>query len=490
MALLGRLRASWAHTPLASRMVLLIIIIITTSLTVVGAVMIGILQRHLINQVDTQLRTTAAQMATEITGASLGSDPSVPTNYYIRSNVEGEDPKQIITPETRNRAGVPQIDELLASNALLQNPTGITQPLTVRSSLPGATWRAVVVSMVNRNTGEPMGSVVVALPLVDVTETIINTTISFLLASLSILALSSLAGHYLVRQSLRPLRSIEVTAGKIAGGDLSQRIPLASPATEVGSLALSLNAMLAQIEASFNARDESEQKMRRFISDASHELRTPLAAIRGYGELYRLGGVPEERIDDVMGRIESESTRMGVLVEDLLILARMDEKRSLAVTDVDLVRLAQAAKSDLQALDPTRPVRLQGLTSRKPPTSLLIKADQDQLTQVLVNLMGNIDRYTPRGSPMEMLVGQEEDQAVIVLRDHGPGIDAAEQEQVFERFYRTDRSRSRELGGSGLGLSIVGGIVEAHAGTVRLSDTSGGGLTVTVRLPLQGPSSD
>lgn len=484
MAAPGRLRSHWGETPLTSRLVILILVIIATALTILGTVMIGILHRHLIRQVDDQLASTAGQLATKVASDSItDAATAIPTNYYIRSDIVGHEPIQLMTAGTEEQAGVPLVDSVLRDQKLAPL-SGISRPVTVKSTLPDATWRIVFVPVVLSTTGQPAGIVTVGLPLVDVVETVSNTAVSYFWASFSLLALGGVLSYFLVRQSLRPLREIEITAGKIAGGDLSQRIQPDFPTTEVGSLSLSLNAMLSQIEASFKARDESERKVRRFISDASHELRTPLAAIRGYGELYRLGGVPPERVGDVMGRIESESRRMGTLVEDLLVLARVDERRPLALTEVDLVRLARDGQSDLEALDPTRPVKIQGLSSRKPPSAVLVRGDLDQLTQVVVNVVGNIDRYTPKSTPVEIRVGAEDEWGVLEFRDHGPGIDSDEQDQVFERFYRTDRSRSRDLGGSGLGLSIVGGIIDAHQGTVKLSETPQGGLTVTVKIPL------
>ena len=288
----------------------------------------------------------------------------------------------------------------------------------------------------------------------------------------------------MVRRSLLPLREIESTAGKIAAGDLTQRVPFQPGSTEVGSLSLSLNAMLTQVEQSFHTRQVSEQKIRRFVSDASHELRTPLAAISGYCELYSMGGVPNERVDEVMGRIQSESTRMASLVEDLLTLARLDEGRPLEITDIDLVKLAGNAVFDLQALDPTRSVALTSLSGHKPPMTLVTQADRDRISQVFTNLIGNIVRYTPAGSPVEIALGKTGDTAVVEFRDHGPGIAEADQSRVFERFYRADTSRARTQGGSGLGLAIIAGIINAHRGNATLSKTKGGGLTVRIELPL------
>ncbi len=485
MELLQRIRRNWTQTPLTGRMVILIIAIVSAALAIVGTIMIGILQRHLIKQVDDQLVTSAAQLANTVSNTGFGGTTTeIPTNYYIRREIIGQETRVIITAETEEHAGMPQVGELLEIGQVALTDTGITLPITVRSTIPGANWRAVAVPMELSATNQPAGVVTVALPLVDVSDTILNTFLFFFLAGVGVIIVGGIAGYYLVLQSLGPLREIETVAGKIAAGDYTQRIVPLAPATEVGSLSLSLNQMLAQIEDSFEARDESEQKVRRFVSDASHELRTPLAAIRGYGELYRLGAVPEERISEVFGRIESEATRMSTLVEELLLLARLDEKRPLSPIPIDLVRLAKESQSDLQALNGARPVKLVGLNQRKPPSSLLVMGDRDQLTQVMVNLVGNIDRYTPPDSPVEIAIGTADQQGAIEFRDHGPGLTHSERERVFERFYRTDSSRARSLGGSGLGLSIVGGIVEAHSGTVQLEDTRGGGLTVRVLLPL------
>lgn len=485
MTTADRLRQSWAETPLSARMVLLIIVMLSTALIAVGTTMVGILQRHLIQQVDDQLITSAGQLANSVSNLDVGvAAAEIPTDYYIRKDIMGETPRTLITAETQERAGTPEVGNLLEIGQVAWTSSGITVPVTVRSDRPGQNWRAVAVPMEVALTSQPAGVVTVALPLTDVSDTILNTAVSFFLAGLAIVFLGGIAGYYLVIQSLRPLQEMESVAGQIAAGDLSQRIIPSAPTTEVGSLSLSLNSMLAQIETSFRARDESEKKIRRFVSDASHELRTPLAAIRGYGELYRLGAVPPGEVPEVFARIESESTRMGTLVEDLLVLARIDERRPLSLTETDLVVLAQNAQSDLLALQPSRKVRITGLKQRRSPGSVLVTGDYDQLTQLMVNLVGNIERYTPDDSPVEIAVGKVQDWGVIEFRDHGPGIDPKEQELVFERFYRTDSSRSRSLGGSGLGLSIVGGIVEAHRGHIELTRTRGGGLTVRVHLPL------
>jgi two-component system OmpR family sensor kinase len=234
--------------------------------------------------------------------------------------------------------------------------------------------------------------------------------------------------------------------------------------------------------------------MRRFVADASHELRTPLAAIRGYGELYRMGALTErDQVDDTMRRIEQSATRMGGLVEDLLALARLDERRPLRSDEVDLAVLAADSISDLHALDPERALRLVPLDGTDGLRSGTVVGDERMLRQVLSNLVGNVVAHTPTGSPVEIALGMRDGSAAIEVRDHGPGIDPEHAARVFERFYRVDASRSRSAagtgtgGGAGLGMAIVAAIVEAHDGGVAIEKTPGGGTTVRVTLPVVRP---
>lgn len=244
-------------------------------------------------------------------------------------------------------------------------------------------------------------------------------------------------------------------------------------------LADSINVMLAQIEYAFADKERSGTKMRQFISDASHELpRTPLATVRGYAELYRLGGVPQEQITPTMGRIESEARRMSRLVEDLLQLARLDEGQALQRNEVNITAVCRNALSDMHARDLTREPTLIGLDGGQ-ADDVVIMADNDKVTQVVTNLLGNVLTHTPPGTPTEIAVGMgSPDEAIIEIRDHGPGVRMEDAEHLFERFYRTDSSRSRASGGSGLGMAIVAAIMAAHGGTARVGPTEGGGLTV------------
>lgn len=486
MGSVERVQALWRAKPLAQRMVAMVIALLALGLLMASTVMIGLLQRHLTQQIDEQLISSAQTLANQTSVSASGTQSDTPTPYYIRRTVAGQPDYIQYYEETIDHSGTPDIPQLLQVGQVAATNSGWTNPVTVRSDRLGATWRAIAIPIVSvdQNGTRAPGVLTIALPLTDVRHTLTSTALYFLITGVAIVGLGGTLGSYLVRHSLSPLRSIESTAGKIAAGDLTQRIDAEPPTTEVGSLALSLNTMLSQVEQSFEAREASERKIRRFVSDASHELRTPLAAIRGYGELYSMGGVPPERVPDVMGRIRSEATRMGSLVEDLLTLARLDEGRPLEPSDVDLVKVADNAAFDLQALDPTRGVSVQNLAGRKPPMTLVVSADRDRIQQVFTNIVGNIDRYTPQGSPVELALGTDGAFAVVEFRDHGPGIASSDRERVFERFYRAENSRNRSLGGSGLGLAIVSGIVTAHHGSATLTKTAGGGLTVRIELPL------
>lgn len=477
----------WNARPLVTRLTILVAMLLTLGISISSIVMLSLLQRHLITQVDNQL-TTAAQsienQEVKTSIATLVGGTRAPTTYYLRYERIGIATAQdVYFSSTITNAGKPTIPSLLPQNPELE-PGTKSGPITIHSSIIGLDWRALALAIDEDGTGTATTIITLALPLNDVQQTIRTTAIYFALLGLSIIVLGGAAGSYMVRHALTGLRNIEATAGKIAAGDLTQRIPSEPVTTEVGSLGKSLNIMLSQVEQSFAARQETEQKIRRFVSDASHELRTPLAAIRGYGELYTMGGVPPEHTADVMGRIHAEATRMGSLVDDLLTLARLDEGRALDISDVDLVKIAENAAFDMRALDPSRVVEVAAFSGGKLPDQMLVPADRDQIQQVFMNIVGNIARYTPKGSPVEILLGVDGRTALVEFRDHGPGIQNKDRQRVFERFYRTEDSRARSLGGSGLGLAIVAAIVHSHHGNVELSRTEGGGLTVTMRLPM------
>jgi two-component system OmpR family sensor kinase len=323
---------------------------------------------------------------------------------------------------------------------------------------------------------------VVATPLDDVDATLRRLLLVELLVTAVVLLGLGALGLWVVRLGLRPLEEIEETAGAIAAGDLSRRVERAEPHTEVGRLGLALNAMLGQIEAAFEARAASERRLRRFVADASHELRTPLAAVRAYAELFTRGAA--ERPDDLarsMQGITRESERMSLLVDDLLLLARLDEGRPLEAQPVQLDEVVAEAVETATTVDPDRPVSFEA-----EPTPVV--GDRERLRQIVDNLLANVRSHTPPASPVRVRVGSHERHAVVEVADSGPGFADGDARRVFERFYRTDTSRSRASGGVGLGLSIVAAVAEAHGGTASARSTPGEGATFTITLPLSGRS--
>jgi two-component system OmpR family sensor kinase len=366
---------------------------------------------------------------------------------------------------------------------------------------------------------EPGGTLILTTGVTGVYTTIRQLTGVDLIVSVIILFVLTLLGFAVVQANLRPLVEIEETAGEIAQGHLNRRVPERDPRTEIGSLGRSLNTMLSQIETAFHAREESEaaahqseERMRRFIADASHELRTPLTAIRGFAEHYRqrgglvrhwdrrtpAGGAPEaaatagltpDDLDRIMQRVEKEAARMGLLVEDLLLLARLDQQRPLARNPIDLLSLAADAVHDARMLAPDRTI---GLTVQ-PGAAFLVVGDEPRLRQVIGNLMSNALTHTPDGTPIEVSIGsgvldpRVEDPAPAIFLDvidHGPGMTLDQAHRVFERFYRADQARTRATGGSGLGLAIVSSLVTAHGGVASVRTAPGRGATFRVTLPL------
>ncbi len=369
------------------------------------------------------------------------------------------------------------------------------------------------------------GTLVVGVSLGNIDQTMAYLVRLDLIVSVIILVVLAIVGFAVVRANLQPLVEIEETAEEIADGHLNRRVPEHDPRTEIGSLARSLNIMLSQIETAFHAREkseaaahQSEERMRRFIADASHELRTPLTAIRGFAEYYRQrgglvthwdtsasasasadetashalameGGLTPDDLDRIMQRVEKEAARMGLLVEDLLLLARLDQQRPLARKPIDLLSLAGNAVHDARLLAPARTIDL----SVKPGAAFLVIGDEARLRQVIGNLMSNALTHTPDGSPIEVSIGSgtldprvpDSARAVTLdVTDHGPGMTPEQAHRVFERFYRADQARMRTTGGSGLGLAIVSALVTAHGGVASVRTAPGQGATFRIALPL------
>jgi two-component system OmpR family sensor kinase len=324
---------------------------------------------------------------------------------------------------------------------------------------------------------------VVAVPLREVDQTLSHLLLVEALVIVGVLIALAITASFVVRLGLRPLDRMELTAGAIAGGELSHRVSPASTSTEVGRLGLALNAMLDRLEQAFADREASEDRLRQFLADASHELRTPLASIRGYAELFRMGAmVADADTHTAMRRIEDESKRMGVLVENLLTLARLDEEPELRRARVDLVTLAGDVVADARATASQRPITLDA------PESALVWGDAHQLHQMLANLMRNALVHTPDASAIEVSVREDADSVTVSVRDHGPGLPVGSGERLFDRFWRAEGGRERGKAGAGLGLAIARELINAHHGTISAEDANGGGAVFVLRLPKSLPS--
>jgi two-component system OmpR family sensor kinase len=360
---------------------------------------------------------------------------------------------------------------------------------TRRSADGSLQYRVITAQLRGGMRGDRSGVIAVAAPLATVDEAqraLVRTMLA--VGSVAMLVTVGL-GWLVLRRGLLPLERMTRTAEEISAGDLSHRAGIPDDDTEVGRLGAAFDTMLDRVEGAFEeqrlaleAKERSEDRLRLFVADASHELRTPLTAVRGYADLYHAGGLADRAdLQRAMDRIGTESRRMGDLVEDLLLLARLDQGRPLRADPVDLSAVIADAVADERAVEPGRPVEAEI------EPGLVVTGDEDRLRQVAGNLLANVRVHTPAGSPVEVVLRRAPgDDGIAELRvvDHGPGIDPAAGARVFDRFYRTGTGRSRETGGTGLGLSIVASLVHAHGGAVGHEATPGGGATFVVRLPV------
>ncbi len=489
---LDRARTWLEGRPLRTRLVAILVVVLVTALVASGYAAQLFLRTYLLDRVDADLKQEALRATATAYEAVLRDDPlgrfgperdGLPGGYVVRYWFPGTGP--VTYPATGLQPRFPTL-----TTAELSTP----RTFTVGAVSGTESWRvyATTWSTVDRTQ---VIYAQVAAPLREVDRTLNQLRALLTGLGLAVVALGALLGAIAIRRAFRPLGEVETTAAAIAAGDLSRRIPERPTTTEVGRLTASLNTMLSHIESAFRAREASEARTRRFAADASHELRTPLASIRGFAELYRQGAVPSDEVPRTMQRIEDEATRMGGLVEDLLLLARLDEQRAGRSERVDLTVLAGDAVHDAKGLDAARAVRLVGLRPGEGPASSVVVGDEDRLRQVVANLVANAVRHTPPGTPVEVAVGVDEvpaddaeslsgPVAVLEVRDHGHGLTREQAERIFERFYRVDSSRRRGRGGgSGLGLSIVSAVVSAHGGQVGVRMTPGGGATFRVVLP-------
>ncbi|HUH70310.1 MAG TPA: HAMP domain-containing sensor histidine kinase [Mycobacterium sp.] len=457
--------------PLRIGLVAATLALVACGLVVSGVAVTSILHHSLISRIDQTLldasrgwaQASRRQSAPPYEGPNPGRPPS---KFYVRGIGSDGIPFTAINDRNAEPALPPD-------NDVGSNPT--TLPSVNGSDIR---WRAVSVR-------GPHGLTTVAIDLSDVQHTVRSLVWLQVGIGVAVLVVVGLASFVVVHRSLRPLTEVEHTAAAIAGGQLDRRVPERDPRTEVGRLSLALNGMLTQIQRAMASSESSaeqargsEDRMRRFITDASHELRTPLTTIRGFAELYRQGAARDVAM--LLSRIESEAGRMGLLVDDLLLLARLDVHRPLEHHQVDLLALASDAVHDAQAIDPKRSVTLEVFDGPGTPEVL---GDEPRIRQVLSNLVANALQHTPESVDVVVRVGTEGDDAVLEVADKGPGMSQQDASRVFERFYRTDSSRARASGGTGLGLSIVDSLVRAHGGVVSVTTSPGEGCCFRVSLP-------
>lgn len=535
----------WNSVSLRSKITGVTVFIVTAGLLVAGVGTMTVLRTYLLDRVDANIAAAAADINAweiDVDTDAIARGNLVPTSFYMalvdRTGTLVED--NLAEDEAHLR---PVLDELTLPRVIL-----LESAVTLQNATHTSQTRIVAFPVENVRTGN-VATLVIGQRLDDVNATIARYTAIFLGFALSVVVLSAALTRVLVTSTFRPLREVEATAAAIAGGDFSQRLPGATPNTEVGRLNRSLNVMLGRIDRAFADRARTIDQMRRFVGDASHELRTPLVSVRGYAELYRMGAITKpEDIGQAMERIEKEAIRMGELVEDLLELARADEKKPLRLAPVDLLPLAYDAALDAMAQAPDRTVsvtvqepelppsddleadpepssrsattatgpiafagaqlaRLRSLRQRslrqnspaapemtplaereqiKLVVPAVVLGEENKLRQVITNLLGNALRFTPEGSPIELVVCVDASRRIAQLDivDHGEGVPPQIREKIFQRFWRADSSRTRETGGSGLGLAIVAAIVDAHKGDVQVFETPGGGATFRLTLPL------
>ena len=464
---------------LRTRLLLALLAVVAAGLLVAGGVTYLFLRDFLLERVDAQLRDArmpvAMALSNDQTGTQFGpggNPPNLPPGTF---------------GQLRDATGA-VVNAISFTYGGQDQPTPILpDPLPAPVAGAGITFdaKSTAGGMAGFRVLEekaPSGGqvLIVAIPLTETYQTVNRLLTIEGVVFVVVLGLLAAGAWLIIKHDLRPLEDMAVTADAIAAGDLSLRVEPAEPRTEVGRLGLSLNTMLSRIEVAFAERAATEDKLRRFLADASHELRTPLTSIRGYSEMFERAKDDPEDLELAMRRIEEESRRMGVMVEELLVLARLGEGREPERLPVDLACVVADAVSDARAAAPDRDIELESVETAD------VLGDDHQLRQVVANLIGNALRHTPGEARVRVRLDAGEGHATLAVTDDGPGLAPDDAARVFEPFYRADESRARETGGAGLGLAIVAAIVEAHGGDVRLDTAPGAGAAFTVTLPLLG----
>jgi len=448
-----------------------------------GALVIGLTRQSLVDQLDDDLRTATTADISTAPPAPGENDPTGRRFALVIYDANGQQLRALPSGLSYDPDPLP----VLPSG----DPANLPADRIVELPSQDGQLDYRVLKLEGQITilGQPQDvTLVLAAPMKEIDGSIAVLTRTLIVVGLAVLALILIIGWFIIRRDLRPLESMTTTAERISEGDLSQRVGVPDDGSEVGRLGHAFDTMLDQIQALFDsqhaallAKERSERKLRQFVADASHELRTPLTAVRGYSELYRAGGLAdEEAVSQAMARIGSESRRMAALVEDLLLLARLDQGRPLRHDQVPLSDLVNDALLDLRAVEPERPIEAQV------QSDVVVTGDEDRLRQVIGNLFTNVRVHTSPDAPVEVLLAARNGTTSLRVADHGPGIDPAHVEHIFDRFYRADTARTRDRGGSGLGLSIAASVAAAHGGEIDYTSTPGGGATFTLTLPRDG----
>lgn len=460
---------------LRTRLLIIVGALLGVALVATAVLVVGLTRQNLVDQVDSDLRdATKAPLSFD-----AGPGPDDPTGRRFALMAYDSDGGQLrVAP-----SGLPSSpDSLPAVPAAGIKSMPIGQVVELPAQQGPLRYRALTI----RARFGPLPVIaLLAAPMAGVETSVAVLVKALAVVGVAVLAVALVVGWYLIRRDLRPLEEVTVTASRISAGDLSQRVGMTEQKSEVGRLGHAFDSMLDQIQLAFDnqhralvAKERSERQLRQFVADASHELRTPLTTLRGYTELYRAGGLDEDpALEQAMMRIGTESRRMADLVEDMLLLARLDQGRPLEQERVLMSELVEDAVNDARAVEPDRPI------DARVADGVVVLGDEDRLRQVVGNLFTNVRVHTPPATPIDVSLSVNDGRCRFVVADHGPGIDPAHVGHIFDRFYRSDPARSRDRGGSGLGLSIAASVVEAHGGAIAYSETSGGGATFTVELP-------
>ena len=440
------------------------LVVVAAVLVLGNVVLASIVESYLLDRVDRQLVDAASRPVFRGGGGGRAGGPppdQTLSEYFIATG----DPRTGMLTRLTSALVDSEVHPDLDFDQVLPHVDG--DAFTVDG------WRLVAVrSPRDRNIA------VVGISLDDVRGTISRIRAVQVAGTLSVLGALALVSWWMVRLGVHPIEDMARTADAIAGGDLSHRVDHPSERTEAGRLGIAFNAMLERIQESFRARQASEERVRRFAADASHELRTPLTSIQGYAELWRAGGLrKKDELAEAMRRMEQEAQRMGALVEDLLLLARLDQRRPVDSAPVRLDEIASDGVRDARAVEPDRPITCD-------VDAVTVDGDEPALRQVVANLLANVRVHTPKGTPVRVTVTSTDGTARLEVDDRGPGMPPVVAEKVFDRFYRADRSRARAAGGTGLGLAIVQAVAEAHGGRATVESTVGEGTRFTVELPL------